>query len=375
MATFDLKPLSQETIDKMAFNNHDLWMVKIGEDIQGPFESQSLKHYATENEELFKDAVATRLDKNDYRPFRSHPLFQRRTPEVLTPRDQNQGPFWTLDEGQKHGPFSYMDIDKKIEMGLLVMTDHLSVDNGDTWKKIYEFSGFDRRTHSADELPVAPLEASFQQAKLAIVAKLEKPHVNTQEELASLAHQGQMQGKVLTLKLDEMTMQNLKHTEVSDSLMWAIPGAAAFFMALMVGGYFLLTPSNETGAPDLVAKSGTQTVLETPVGEVPASNTPSAGIRVTQRRPASVRPNISHRPTPAITSRFPTRVETHMREERLDEQPYEREPDSTEPIEPPAAQEHSLVGNGNEGQDQSLDAAMNGVVQPAEPVVEEASDF
>ncbi|WP_408096675.1 hypothetical protein ACJVC5_16695 [Peredibacter sp. HCB2-198] len=374
MAALDLKPLSKETIDKMGFNNHDLWMVKIGEELFGPFESQSLKHYATENENVFDNALASRLDTNDYHPFWTHAFFQRRTPENLS-KEKNEGPFWTLNQGQKQGPFSFQDIDKKIEMGLLVMTDHLSVDNGDTWRKIFEFTGFDRRIHSASELPEAPQDSSFQKARLLLVDKIEKPHLNTHVELAELAHQGQMQAKVLTLKLDEMTLSNLKSTEVSDSLKWAVPAAAAIFMAMMVGGYFLLNPSSEIGNVELVAeKEAPQNIsdpLPAPVGEVPANR---PGPQVSNRRPASV-PSYNPPRRPVITSRFPTRVETHMRDrDQMDEPPVEPQ-DMPEQHEPPPAPEHSLVGNDNNNQGETLDAAMNGTSQPAEPVVEEVSDF
>ena len=372
MATLDLKPLTKETIDKMGFNNHDLWMVKIDEELFGPFESQSLKHYASENDKVFDQAQASRLDTNDFHPFWTHAIFQRRTPESLS-KENHEGPFWTLDNGQKHGPFSFHDIDKKIEMGLLVMTDHLSSDNGDSWKKLFEFSGFDRRTHTANELPEAPSEQSFQKAKILLLDKLERPHLNTQVELAELAHQGRMEAKVLTLKLDEMTMSNLKSTEVSDSLKWAVPGAAAVFMALMVGGYMLLNPSSEMGNVELVAEQEAPPRLSNPisppVGEIPAQN---SGAQITQRRPASI-PTFNSPRRPVITSRFPTRVETHMRD-RDQEEPVEPQ-EMPEQHEPPPAQEHSLVGNDNNNQGESLDAAMNGVVQPAEPVVEEVSDF
>jgi hypothetical protein len=60
-------------------------------------------------------------------------------------------------------------IDKKIEMGLLSMTDHLSLDEGETWIKIFEVEGLDRRSHTPDELPRLPKETSFQKAQLEIV--------------------------------------------------------------------------------------------------------------------------------------------------------------------------------------------------------------
>lgn len=369
MATFDLKPLSQETIEEFGFNNHDLWMVKIDEETYGPFESLSLKHYANENQKLFDHASATRLDQEDYQPFWTIVNFQRRTPEMVNSKEQHLGPFWTLDNGQKHGPHSYNDIDKKIEMGLLVMTDHLSADNGETWKKIYEYSGFDRRAHTPNELPEAPNETAFQKAKLVLAEKLEKPHTTSQEQLAELAHHGQREAKVLTLKLEEMTIQNLKNTEVSESLKWAVPGAAAAFVLFLASGYLIFNPSSSgTDAELALEESSSPNAPRAPHGEVPVQR-PS--VQLSHRSPASVQP-YNPPPMPSVSS-YPTRVETHMRDS-ADETPMEPQ-EMPEQQEPPPQQEHSLVGNENQPQDQSLDAAMNGTAQPTEPVVEEASDF
>jgi hypothetical protein len=170
--SLDLKPLTNETIAQMGYSTHDLWLVKIDSTDFGPYETESLKHYVSDNEHLFETAEACRMDGVEFTPFWSHAIFQRRKIQPLS--DKHEGPFWLLDDGLKTGPFSFHDIDKKIEMGLLVMTDHISTDEGFRWKKIFEIDGFDRRAYSADELPVAPSEASFHQAKLELVEKLEE---------------------------------------------------------------------------------------------------------------------------------------------------------------------------------------------------------
>lgn len=370
MAAFNLEPLSKETIDKMGHNNHDLWLVKIDEEIYGPFESQTLKEYASQNETIFDQALASRLDKNDYQPFWSHAFFQRRGPQVVK-SESHAGSFWLLYEGQKKGPFSFKEIDKKIEMNLLTMVDHISTDDGHTWKKIFEVSGFDRRTHTAAELPEAPFESSFQKARLALIDKMERPHINTQDELADLAHQGHMQGKVLTLKLDEMTLQNLKSTEVSESLKWAMPGAAAIIMTLVASGYFILSPSS----PDALVENEPKEEIQRSAAPNPSGNMgiaqgsmPRPSMPTPAREPASFGNTQAPR---TFESRFPTHMETHS-EDRMDE-PMDR--DFMDPPAEAEPQEQSLVSRPQNNDDQSLDAAMNGVSQPAEPIVEESSDF
>jgi hypothetical protein len=91
-----------------------------------------------------------------------------------------------------------------------------------------------------------------------------------------------------------------------------------------------------------------------------------------QRHPASVGYNQPAQTSYSSDSRYPTHIETH--DEFHEEPQVDRDPlDGPVTDAESAPQEHSLVGNDN--QDGSLDAAMNGVNQPAEAIVEEASDF
>lgn len=367
----DLKPLTEETISEMGYNSHDLWLVKIGNITFGPYETESLKHYVGDNEHLFEEAHASRMDNVEWQPFWEHTVFQRR--KVQAVGEAHEGPFWLMDNGLKIGPLSFRDIDKKIEMGLLGMTDHISVDDGHHWKKIYQIEGFDRRTYSPDELPVAPLESSFQKAKLALVEKMDQPHVHVSDELADMAYSGIQQAKVIEFKIDEMTLETNRSTEMASSLKWAVPTAAAVVMALMTTGYFMFSTDDEatiaadesSEKPFYQASAGAARKTS-PRGFVPSSSA---------RTPASV----SYGQTPQNSyndSRYPTQMDMHEN--------YESPPEERDPLDGPvtdveqAPVEHSLVGNDNNPNPagESLDAAMNGISQPAEqPIVEEASDF
>lgn len=364
VATIDLKPLTEEVIQEMGYNNHDLWMVNIDSTVFGPFETESLKHYVHDNEILFEDALASRADESEWKPFWAYTKFQRRKPQAL-PGEVHEGPFWIMDFGLKVGPFGHREIDKKIEMGLLGMTDHISVDNGETWLKIYEVAGFDRRTHSPDELPVSPTEASFQKAKLLLVDKLEHPHVNTSEGLAELAWEGQKAGKVIQFKLEELTLKQEKTTEVSPNLSPLLARVGAIVLVASLGLYFTLT--NEETQPIVAGTEESVPFYKKPErtksikGSVPS---PSL------RSPASVNyggPVNNH------DSRYPTHIENHDQFQ----EPYQDQ--ERDPIEGPVMeadqqpQEHSLVSHNGGVEEHSLDAAMN--TQPEQPVVEEASDF
>ncbi len=364
VAGLDLQPLSDETIAEMGFQGSDLWLVRIDSIVFGPYETESLKHYVHDNEHLFENAHASRMDDPKMQPFWNHAIFQRRAPQVVK-AEQHDGPFWVMTAGLKVGPLSYHDVDKKIEMNILGMTDHISVDDGVTWLKIFEFEGFDRRSHAPDELPIAPLESSFHKAKLALVEKMETPHANTVDELADMAHIANQQARVIQFKVEEMTLKAEKKTEVSEGIKWMMPTAAAIILTIATTGYMMITDEGEAipktaevqveGAKDSKRRS-------VPRGEMPGS----------QRRPASTGYNQPSQSTYSTDSRYPTHIETH--DEFHEDPQIDRDPlDGPVTDAEQAPQEHSLVGNDN--QDVSLDAAMNGVNQPAEAVVEEASDF
>lgn len=374
----DLQNLSEETIQEMGYNNHDLWMVKLNSVVYGPYEAESLKHYVSENESLFEKAEASRADETEWKPFWAHTNFQRRKPQVLH-AEAHQGEFWLMDFGLKVGPFSFRDIDKKIEMGLLVMTDHISTDGGHHWHKIFEIEGFDRRSHSPDDLPVAPYESSFQKAKIELVEKLESHHSNTIEELSELTWEAKQTAKVIQFKLEEMTLRSEKQTEVSEYLQkWALPTAVAFVLTLATSGYMMMTEE----APETVANQETE--KNVPFYKRTAKAQPKAQIpSPSMRKPASV--GYSN-PAPQETfrdtgSRYPTHVETH----RDLPEPYEADPYGHTEADRAQEEVHSLLGNQNQGaiqhpEDYSLDAAMNGEPQGMEPVVDqpvidESNDF
>lgn len=359
-AAIDLKSLTDETITQMGYESHDLWLVKIGSIVFGPYETESLKHYVLDNEHLFDEALASRMDVPSMKPFWTHAVFQRRQPQVVN-HVPHQDHFWLMESGTKTGPFKFEDIDKKIVTGLVDMSDHISLDDGQTWKKIFEIHGLDRRTHGPKELPNAPFDSVFEKAKLALIEKMDQPHVNLSNEIASIAHLGHQQAKVIQFKLEEMTIKVEKRTEVSHGVKWMMPTAVAVVLTLVTSGYFLFSSS-----PEQVSN-----VQE---------NEPTKVVSINRKnpRPYGQMPNLPRRspgstsysqPPSYNTSRYPTHMETH---EEYREQPQESpvfENDQQLPQE-----EHSLVVQDNP--DGSVDAAMNGIDQPVEtPVIEEASDF
>jgi hypothetical protein len=362
--SIDLKPLSEETIQEMGYSSQELWLVKIGTIVFGPFETQTLKHYVHDNERLFETALASRTDESEWKPFWEHTRFQRRKPQVVD-GESHDGPFWLMHAGLKIGPFTQAEVEKKIEMDLVGMSDYISIDNGTSWGKVYQISSFDRRCLSPDELPLAPTEGSFQEARVAVLEKLNEPHVNKADVAAELAFEGREAGRVIQLRMDEEIVGPSRPlVEMSSSIKWAAPSAAALLVTVAVGTYLIWGPQEESNlaGEDLGEVSSSKRFRPSKNG----GSIPSPSYRL----PAS---NNYDRPQPS-SSRYPTYTETH--DQFPEPQDYH-----VDPLDQPvnevdqANQEHSLVSQQpTTPEENSLDAAMNGADQPR-PVVEEASDF
>ncbi len=364
MVAIDLKPLSAETIQEMGYPPRDLWLVKISSVVFGPFETETLKHYVRDNEVLFETAEASRTDETEWKPFWSHTKFQRRRPQVIS-GDRHEGPFWTLVGGVKLGPFGFREIDKKLEMGLLGMTDRISVDNGESWVKIFEISDFDRRSHVPDELPVAPLESTLQRSRLHVIDENSDQKLSTAVDLANLAWEGR-QAQVLHLKLDELRPITNNEQLISPTMKFAAPLAVSVVFALICGAYLISqdtqkdeTLTAETDKPFYQMKAQPRGMGEISGGQI--------------RMPSSTgyaRPSSSFQQTEH--SRYPTQVITHEDANNLPPpEHFDQQPPDAQP-----AQEHSLVTeNAGSAEENSLDASMNASAEAPQPVVEEASDF
>ncbi len=364
--SIDLKPLNEETIQQMGYSSHDLWLVKIDSIVFGPFETESLKHYVGDNEHLFEHAEASLADESNWKPFWESTGFQQKKLQAVSSENYD-GPFWIMDMGLKTGPLSYKDIDKKIEMGLLVMTDNLSVDNGENWIKIYQVKGLDRRSFSPDELPLSPYDSSFQKAKLKILTKLEQSNRDAIEGLASAAFEVLKKAKPNPIKIEEMTLKTDTSPEISPSLNIIFPAIAISLILLASATYVMFSISDEDKAQADLSYSQTKSIIKKSSEVTHSGSIPTA----VQRSPANFEYN---EPRPSFPSepRYPTQVETH--EDHQNDPEIDRGP-AEAPAEPDQPQEHSLVGN--ESGDQSLDAAMNNG-NPAsvdQPIIEEASDF
>jgi len=372
MDRIDLKPVSQETIDSMGITDHDLWLVKFDVEVFGPFEQESLRHYASENEILFGKAFTTRRDQEDWQPFYSHTFFQRRVSGVA-PRNA-QGPFWIMENGLKSHPLSLSDLEKKIKDGKLVVTELISSDDGHSWHKIYEIPQFDRRANAQD-LPQIPLESNFKAAASDLEERRER-RANTsieKEDLAETAHQALQTEKTLSFNINEVQeLPRVGQAPSHKGFKWAISAGVSLVMSVVGIGSFLFTDHEDVPVAEVTGQAIS--------GKPEASNSvnPSAHLDMPKRLPANYGPsNPAPPPSLPMPQQFPSYTETHQsppdhidrHDPMLDSPPEENLGGNGQPT------EHSLVQSGlppEEGEPRQ-DAAMGPEI--AQPVVEESSDF
>lgn len=374
MSVFDLKPLSTKTIEDLNLKSHNLWEIKIDENIYGPFETLQLKHYSKENRSIMNKALASLMSVDDWRPFFEIREFLHET--------HYSGPYWMLMNGRKSSPLSKEEIAKRIELGTITRHDELSEDDGRHWHRISSHPEFEAHFTTATALPQSPQEASFQKARQHVLDKLDakKDLPDEKENIASLTHISLLtKEKTKTLQIEDIKLPSQESDSGSFWVNYKMPIAFAM-PVLALGLYFVFS----SGKPEAVTAE---------VSEPEVTKSKSAKTRSKKdswsRSPANYdnsydRSDITQ--TPNMDDNYPTVIETHQEDQAYPDP--DKESDQVAEIQDveEKSEEHSLVQqqqpNRDPAQDggESLDATMNNEAQepnPAvdQPVVEEVSDF
>ena len=161
----NLQPISDEDIAAHNISLADLWMIQLPDNIlYGPFTTKTLKEYSSNNFEIFQEAHSYNLEDESWKPFFSTPPFQRRRPRLVPTQSLiSNDNFHILQKGKKHGPFSLQELKEMVSKSDINLNAQVSIDNGETWIKLYEHHEFDRRTRSShrESLPFIPQDEIF----------------------------------------------------------------------------------------------------------------------------------------------------------------------------------------------------------------------
>lgn len=196
-----IQPLTDEEMMALGLTDSDVWMIKLGEDVYGPYESESLKKHALQNVEFYSTLEASIVAQENWQPFFEAGPFKTRKPALVsTATLQPPENFWIVLKGQRHGPHNQTVIQEKIETGELLATSLISCDQGATWQKIYELKFFVNFQHSSDRLPSTPDE-DYMALSAKSDVEVKSAHDPLKDGLASLAYLGH---KKSDLRLDEV---------------------------------------------------------------------------------------------------------------------------------------------------------------------------
>lgn len=155
----DFTPIGEDKIAEMNLEISDLWMIKSeDESIYGPFDTSSLQEFSSSNEDLFETAAAFNLLDEQWKPFFKYSKFQRRKPKLVPIQSlMTTDNFLVLLNGNKAGPYSLEEITQMVDEKKIALNVQVSLDEGESWIKLYEHHAFDRRLkRKAEDLPYLP---------------------------------------------------------------------------------------------------------------------------------------------------------------------------------------------------------------------------
>jgi hypothetical protein len=170
-------------LDEVSAENHtELWFVHYQGSEYGPFDTGSLKSLSEEKQEEFEDVKIRSAESHTWEDFYSHTRFQRREPKLVPAQSLvNNDSFLVLIEGVKKGPFTLNELKEQIAEHSVRLSDQISVDEGQTWIKIFEHHQFDRRHRIANDLP------ENTDALLIVQKEQEKKKFESRDEKTALA--------------------------------------------------------------------------------------------------------------------------------------------------------------------------------------------
>lgn len=296
----DLQVMSEDEIAASNIEFSELWMVRINDEIFGPYHVEGLKEYAALHEEIFADADVAVMGDENWVMFLQSPLRapKRKAPPKLVSATtlQTHNSYHIERHGQRLGPQTHEQIVEMVKKGELLPTDLISDDEGFTWHKVFQLKAFEARPHQAELLPQAPSEESFTRAHDEAMRSLMVEENPVKEGLVSLAHYGHRKTSATPLNLDELTSPKTSSPVFAASASsprswWAGASAATAVLALMI--WWAQAPAPTEVA--LVAEE--ETVVNE--GESLLNNVSSRRVR----RPASTRPGRIIPPTSMRNSR------------------------------------------------------------------------
>ncbi|TDJ04334.1 MAG: hypothetical protein E2O68_08435 [Deltaproteobacteria bacterium] len=319
--------LSIDDIEKHELTKEELFEVKIGSVIIGPYSEAFLKAFADKKNLMEFNVLIKTMESILWVPILQHPSFLATDEDSVT--DAKRISFYILVNGRKVGPYRIEDIDFKVANNEVLFTDLVSEDAGVSWKKLYEVDGFDLRRHSEEELPSAPEGQILEDSR----QEIEKGEKNDPlGDLAKIGHQKSQEKQKLYATPDIQEDKNLGRSLINIATFVGI-----IFITIFVFDKIDPFGPEETARPPkkVSAKATTTRNERTPRKKTPTKakeEASPASVRRMEEKKARRKKAIAKRKKPS-TAKAKTAEEDPYPEndDFLDEEPEDYYDDETKP--------------------------------------------
>ena len=239
-----IPPLSEAEIEENSYKLDELWMIHHKKKIYGPYHVDKVKEIAIANPKDLEPSSACNLARGRWFYFFDNTEFQHRNDQEF------YKPFVIANEEIKvyanekeYGPYEYPELVHLLKQKKFRFVDLFSVDNGESWRKIYEIDGLDRRALDENQLklPDIPDMTAYTSEQLKFIKKAPSNHnvvlelkkidpqpnqQKTRKEKASSAHARRVRAEI---------RQSNKSEEKGNSLVKLV---IAFVIILVVWTFF-----------------------------------------------------------------------------------------------------------------------------------------
>lgn len=228
--TIDLKAIADQEIGEKGYALADLWMVKDQfEKVHGPYYTLDLKEYIEEHTYLFDETQVFNLQNEVWHETFKVNHFQRRKPALVSAQNLiKDNRFFVLIDGQKQGPYRQDEIQAMLNQETILPSGQISLDNGESWIKLYEHHAFDRRTKKSNqELPFIP------DNKVLEAVDYEPNNSTNDEAVFDLAYQGTHK-KAAPQKVVQIKVDRARQSTKAEPTQFNYKIPAGFMVALVM---------------------------------------------------------------------------------------------------------------------------------------------
>ena len=255
---------TEEAITSKVENRDHIFEIKDAEKTLGFISLYDLKAYVYEHEDEAKNYWVKNIDNADWKNVYEHPYFQRRKPQLIsteTLKNEDDLEFFILIKGQKSGPYEKYELMEKVDAREILLSDMVSFNGGHEWVKLFQVSGFERRSlRDNDSLPGKP-SSEFLNRPSEQVNNINE----TTDAISSLAFLGnQRRGKTVEHQREVTFDDEINSGSKSSSIYkWLLISSVIGII------YFLYSIKNHLGSPFEATPSavGEQAEMLTPIND------------------------------------------------------------------------------------------------------------